>query len=247
MNLQPDTPASQFEADLVWFPVRVTSVLGGGQYVFQEVWQVSGGAVADKIGGRFNTSLDPAYAIDGSTFAVTAAASAVQVLARRSPGSGGVQWELKGFAASASGSFFHQNFNDTFGSDAYDVTINGGSPSFSTGAYATTGAFVTATGYIDRFGVAGVQQRIGIMVLTSPPTVGLPLPAGMVANGWIVVDALADKRTNFMVGGAIRFVPGTYSIGCAVENVSGTPPTPSGGVPALPVLTNISIQAVNVT
>lgn len=79
-----------------WFPVRITSVLGGGAYLFVEVWATTGGVVADKIGGRINSATSPAYAIDGSTFAATVAGSAVQVNARMAPGSGGVQWELEG-------------------------------------------------------------------------------------------------------------------------------------------------------
>jgi len=83
-----------------WFPVRITASFldGGGKtaYTFQEVWLDGGAAIADKIGGRVNTSNDPAYAIDGSTFSPTAAGSNVQGLARRGPGAAGQKWELKG-------------------------------------------------------------------------------------------------------------------------------------------------------
>lgn len=97
MILQPAVPVSQVDSDLVWFPVRITSVLGGGAYTFQEVWITPTSTIQDKTGGRYNGTLDKAYAIDGSTFAVTAAGSAVQVFARRAMGVGGVGWELKGF------------------------------------------------------------------------------------------------------------------------------------------------------
>lgn len=94
MTSSPIPPVSSTDPDVVWFPVRVTSVPTVGQYLFQEVWTLPGGIVADKLGGRFNSATDPAYAIDGSTFAVTAAGSPVQVLCRRSPGSAGVGWDL---------------------------------------------------------------------------------------------------------------------------------------------------------
>jgi len=85
--------------DSDWFPVRIlTSFLdsiGQTAYTFGEVWATP--AVADRIGGRINTTQDPAYAIDGATFSPTAAGSPVQVLARRAVGMGGVGWELKGF------------------------------------------------------------------------------------------------------------------------------------------------------
>lgn len=88
-----------------WFPVRITASFldGGGKtaYTFQEVWLDGGAAIADKIGGRVNTSNDPAYAIDGSTFSPTAAGSNVQGLARRGPGAAGQKWELE--AAGGSG------------------------------------------------------------------------------------------------------------------------------------------------
>lgn len=99
MKLAPVNPTSSAEADSIWFPVRITAAPGGGVYGFQEVWAITGGTVADKVGGRVNAvATDPAYAIDGSTFATTAAGSAVQVLARRADGIGGVGWELKGFS-----------------------------------------------------------------------------------------------------------------------------------------------------
>lgn len=100
MISQPANPVSQAESDLIWFPVRITSVLGGGAYTFQEVW-ITPVAVQDKVGGRYNGSFDPAYPIDGNTFSVTAEGSAVQVLARRAMGIGGVGWELKGFGGSS--------------------------------------------------------------------------------------------------------------------------------------------------
>jgi len=147
--------------------------------------------------------------------------------------------------------FTQTNFNDTFGANAYDTLIGGSSSSFSTGVFTTHGAFVTATGYIDRSGTSAVQQRIGIAVMTAAQfaswSLGTALPSGLTAYGWIVVNAVAGNRTNFMVGGAISFNPGTYTIGCAVENVSGSPPAPSGGTPALPLTTNISIGPAAVT
>lgn len=93
----PILPVSGTAQDESFFPVRITSALIANQYTFVEVWTTPGGVIADKVGGRFNSYADPAYAIDGSTFSVTAAGSPVQVLARRAPGMCGVGWELKGF------------------------------------------------------------------------------------------------------------------------------------------------------
>ena len=98
---QPTMPVSSTEDDYVWFPVRITELVETGEYLFQEVWGIANGAVADRIGGRYNTAGDLAYAIDGSTFAVTQAGSEVDVFARRSPGNAGATWELKGFAIAA--------------------------------------------------------------------------------------------------------------------------------------------------
>lgn len=95
----PVLPFSTTEEN--WFPVRITAVLGPASYTFQEVWLTDAGlSIADRIGGNSNTSNDPAIPIDGGTFSVTAAGTAVQVLARRAPGLGGVGWELKGFGTS---------------------------------------------------------------------------------------------------------------------------------------------------
>jgi hypothetical protein len=93
---RPDIPPVPVDSD--WFPIRVT-LASLGAYLFQEVWAIPSGLIADKIGGRVNTVNDPAYAIDGAVFAATAAGTAVQALARRAVGAGGIQWELKGFAA----------------------------------------------------------------------------------------------------------------------------------------------------
>lgn len=94
MDMLPPVPA---ESD--WFPVRITSIPVAGQYIFQEVWLTTLGVNADRVGGRVNTANDPAIAIDGNTFAVTAAGTPVQAFARRGPGAGGSKWELNGRAA----------------------------------------------------------------------------------------------------------------------------------------------------
>lgn len=129
MNTLPPVPP---ESD--WFPVRITSIPVAGQNVFQEVWLNTSGVNADRIGGRTNTANDPAYAIDGSTFAVTAAGSAVQCFARRGPGAGGVKWELKGFSGSIAG---EQAFTTILGSALTpDGTLfNAVSVSLSAGTY----------------------------------------------------------------------------------------------------------------
>lgn len=92
MTALPPVPA-----DSDWFPVRITSIPAAGQYVFQEVWLSGDLIVADRVGGRVNTTNDRAYPIDGSTFTVAAVGSSVQAMARRAVGAGGIAWELKGF------------------------------------------------------------------------------------------------------------------------------------------------------
>ncbi len=102
------SPMASVDPDTIWFPVRIT-VVDGTACEFQEVWLVwlyGTGVVADKIGGRVNGALDPAYAIDGSTFRVAAAGSAVVALARRASGAGGTMWELKGLPVPVDSDWF---------------------------------------------------------------------------------------------------------------------------------------------
>jgi len=84
--------------DTDWFPVRITSIPAAGQYVFQECWLDGSLVVADRVGGRSNTTNDRAYPIDGGTFTVSAVGATVQAFARRAAGAGGTAWELKGFS-----------------------------------------------------------------------------------------------------------------------------------------------------
>lgn len=127
-----------------WFPVRITSVLGPTTYTFQEVWLTDAGlSIADRLGGNSNTSTDPAYPIDGSTFTVTAAGTAVQCLARRAPGLGGVGWELKGFrsgSGSIAGSLVSGSASSAFSVNSSVIaTLDGASITFSgTGSTPTT-------------------------------------------------------------------------------------------------------------
>lgn len=153
---QPPVPP-----DSDWIPARITAVLGGGQYLWTECWQTSGGVIADRIGGRVNSASDPGYAIDGSTFAVTAAGTAVQCLARRSVGAGGTQWELKGFAGGSVSYKSYEGSTDvgTFGTDTFLCQgVAGCSPAIS---------LVFASGYI-QVGAGGVTITLGLNYDAAP-------------------------------------------------------------------------------
>lgn len=177
-TLQPDVPASEYESDLIWFPVRVTSAPGGGVYLFTEVWTTPGGVIADKVGGRFNSTADPAYAIDGAAFTVTAAGSAVEVLARRAPGSGGVAWELKGFTSGSSG---------------------------ITNDYATIGNFTIVIDAFQPVGASFVLPNAGTYLLFYSLS-GQASASAIDANGQYVVSRLYDVTNAAAVADSTRRV-----------------------------------------
>lgn len=204
-----------------WFPVRVIVVLGSGQYQFVEVQQVAAGIIADKNGGRINSVNDPGYAIDGSVFAVTAAASAVQVLARRAMGDGGRSWELKGFI----GSIIYKNYGGTtdvgtFGVDTFNAqSMPGCSPllsvTFASGFVQVGGGGVTITlGFnydAAPVGAVGLQSILASLVLPANAYVPFSL-VGFKSAGSTTVNVLykiiAGSVVAVVVSG-ITAIPGT--------------------------------------
>lgn len=225
--------------DSDWFPIRITAVLGGGAYQFQEVWATLGGTIADKIGGRINTSFDPAYAIDSSTFAVTAAGSAVQTLARRAVGAGGVQWELVktsgGSATELTCSYLGGFSATTTGSAAYWAG-HGIQPAFlgmtGNSGVGTWGAHCMAHGAVDRTGGAGaIELRIGFAIVAIADVTD-PLPNGSDLRFPIIFTCPNNVRTPWSISGFVRdAIDGAVgsAIGVSVEVTSGGSPT--GGTP----------------
>lgn len=88
----PALPPVPPEADD--FPVKIATVIGGDVvgYTFVERWlDPTTLLLADKGGGRDNSTADPAYAVDGSSYKPGDYARC-----RRGPGTGGRFWELWG-------------------------------------------------------------------------------------------------------------------------------------------------------
>ena len=80
-------PGNDEKSHFTWLVLKRPSVAGfEAPNDIQEAWLNSSGLIEDRVGGRTNSAADPAYAIDGSTFATGTVGSPVQVLARRAPG-----------------------------------------------------------------------------------------------------------------------------------------------------------------
>jgi hypothetical protein len=228
-QLDPVPPDSDY------FPVRITALLGGGSYLFQEVWSIPGGVIADRIGGRVNTSLDPAYAIDGSTFAATFAGTPVQVLARRSPGSGGTTWELKGFATSLPEYSTH---GGVASGEATVANVNaswanlGGFSGF--GPYAVMLTILAGTFpkylFMAHGCVLGAAYPTSVLRLSFARSINFGSPAG---GDMVYMTRLSHTVGNyeaFSMSGMVQFPAiGVDSyVGVCVENIAG--PSPNGAV-----------------
>ncbi len=203
MTSQPANPTSDFEPDLIWFPIRVTATLSGGAMACQEVWTLPGGIVADKVGGRFNGATDPAYAIDGGTYAPTAAGSPVEVMMRRAAGSGGVQWEVKGFGGvSVPKCWKYPPVGEDYSIPGVGLQLMA-NPLL--GSRLPTGsAFVSATG--EFYGNPAGVVAYGVAVW--PSSSGTPPDGTRLVNAMTMTPLAAG--TPFVINGLYRFSPTDY-------------------------------------